>query len=92
MRRPGQIILMSVINMDETLLRQIVREEIKVLLPLTEKLLTVQEVAAYLSYSTHTIYRLTSQNRIPFHKKSGALYFRESELLEFITKGNRSHE
>lgn len=88
----NQSINMSIIKLDETILRQIVREELQALLPLTERFLNVQEAAVYLRCTPSTVYRLTSEKRIPFHKQSGALLFKESELLDYITNGKRSAE
>jgi excisionase family DNA binding protein len=76
-------------NVHETLLRQIVREEIQELLPVTEKFINAREAASFLSYSLDTLYNLTSRKLIPFHKVSGHLLFKESELSEYIKKGGR---
>ena len=78
---------MSTINMDEDLLRQIVREEIQVLLPVTEKYLSAKEAAEYLNYTLQSLYQLTCKGTVPHQKVNGHLLFKEAELSEYIKKG-----
>ncbi len=47
---------------------------------MNKPLLTVQEVATYTGLSTHTLYTMVSQRRVPYVKLGGALRF-DLELL-----------
>lgn len=61
--------------------------------PQTEKLLTVQEAANYLSLSVATIYSKVSRNELPFMKRGKRVYFTELELLNYLKNGrNKSNE
>jgi excisionase family DNA binding protein len=61
--------------------------------PQTEKLLTVQEAAAYLSLSVATIYSKVSRNELPFMKRGKRVYFTQMELLDYLKDGrNKSNE
>jgi len=52
--------------------------------PETDKLLTVDGAAEFLSLSKPTIYRKISERSIPFHKIGGRNYFISNELIKFI--------
>jgi excisionase family DNA binding protein len=53
-----------------------------------EKLLTVKEAAKFLSANPKNLYRLISQRRIPFIRKSGIGYrIRESDLMRWLQEG-----
>lgn len=47
--------------------------------------LSMREAALLTGYSEGTLYRLTSNKEIPHYKKRGKLYFRKSELEEWLT-------
>ena len=55
----------------------------------TEKLLTVQEAADFLSLTKATIYSKVSRGELPFMKRSKRLYFSSTELLEYIKVGRK---
>lgn len=55
----------------------------------TIEFLSVEETAKFLNLSVTTIYGLTSKNQIPFIKKSKRLYFKKSELEDWLVKGRR---
>ena len=46
--------------------------------------LDLQEAAALTGFSTGHIYRLTSSGQIPHYKKNRKLYFKKSELEEWM--------
>ena len=48
------------------------------------KLLTLDEVAVLLNKSASTIYTMTSEKRIPYHKQGNKLYFFEDEIIHWI--------
>lgn len=54
------------------------------------KLLTLNEVAALLGKSSSTIYAMTSDKRIPYHKRGNKLYFFEDEIIGWIEQGGTS--
>jgi excisionase family DNA binding protein len=51
--------------------------------------LNVQQAAKFLSISVSTVYKHTSERNIPFYTTGKRIYFRASELAEWLTK-NRS--
>lgn len=54
------------------------------------KLLTLDEVAVLLNKSASTIYTMTSEKRIPYHKQGNKLYFFEDEIIRWIEQGGAS--
>lgn len=53
-------------------------------------LLTLNEAAALLGKSPSTIYAMTSDKRIPYHKRGNKLYFFEDEIIAWIEQGGTS--
>ena len=53
-------------------------------------LLTLNEVAAPLGKSASTIYAMTSDKRIPYHKRGNKLYFFQNEIIAWIEQGGTS--
>lgn len=53
-------------------------------------LLTLNEVARLLGKSASTIYTMTSDKRIPYHKRGNKLYFFEAEIIDWIRQGGTS--
>lgn len=49
--------------------------------------LNLEEVAALLDKSASTIYAMTSEKRIPYHKRGNKLYFFEDEIIRWIEQG-----
>ena len=66
--------------------------EVKQAEPVSEEegFLTVDEAANYLHISVHTLYGMTSKNKIPYHKPGKKLYFLRSELEDWVASGRRS--
>ena len=54
------------------------------------RLLGLDDVAALLGKSTSTIYAMTSEKRIPYHKRGNKLYFFEDEIIGWIEQGGTS--
>lgn len=52
-------------------------------------LLSISDACKYLNLSKPTLYRFTSQNLIPFIKKSQKLYFRKLDLEAWIMEGKQ---
>lgn len=58
--------------------------------PLFEKeIMRVKQVSELLEYSIWHVYRLVSQNKIPFHKKGKTLFFMRSEILDWVYQGDQ---
>src|SRR5574344_2070735 len=53
-------------------------------------LLSLKEVAVLLGKSASTIYAMTSDKRIPYHKRGNKLYFFEDEVIAWIKQGGTS--
>lgn len=53
-------------------------------------LLALDDVAALLGKSASTIYAMTSEKRIPYHKRGNKLYFFEDEIICWIEQGGTS--
>jgi len=47
-------------------------------------LLTIQQAANHTGLSTHTLYKMVSQRRVPFVKLGGALRFNPEQLDQWI--------
>lgn len=54
-----------------------------------EKLLTIQEAAAFLSLTVPTIYTKVSKGELPVMKKSKRLYFSSTDLMKYVKQGRR---
>lgn len=57
--------------------------------PTEKKLLTLAEVAKYLSKSKSTIYSLTSNREIPHSKVGRRLYFDKDEIDQYVRSGRK---
>lgn len=51
------------------------------------RLLNLDELATLLDKSASTIYAMTSEKRIPYHKRGNKLYFFEDEIIRWIEQG-----
>ena len=83
MENPFEIIIEK-LNSIETLLKSMNRVE-NGNVTVTE-ILNVDEAAKYLSSTKSYIYKQTSQNEIPHYKRGKKIYFKRSELDDWITK------
>lgn len=54
------------------------------------RLLGLDDVATLLGKSASTIYTMTSEKRIPYHKRGNKLYFFEDEIIRWIEQGGTS--
>mgnify|MGYP000733966388 CR=1 FL=1 len=78
--------------------RQIIREELKAAFhdlsqsgneSSFEEMMTIEVATKFLSLSKSHLYKLTSTREIPHCKRGKRLYFKRSELIEWISKGKR---
>lgn len=54
-----------------------------------KKILTAFDVCNLLDLKISTLYSLTHQNKIPFYKTNGRIYFDANEIDEWIRTGRR---
>lgn len=75
----------------DRMLRKCVQSELQKLQvpqqPEKEKILFVEDAAYYLGLSKQTVYSYTSQGLIPFYKRAKKIYFKQSELKEWLERG-----
>ena len=53
----------------------------------SEEILTIEQVAKFLSLSKPTIYSKVSRRELPVMKRGGKLYFSRQELIEYLKLG-----
>ena len=53
----------------------------------SSEILNIEGACEFLNLAKPTIYTLTSKGKIPFFKKGKKLYFKRSELLQWIEQG-----
>jgi excisionase family DNA binding protein len=51
-----------------------------------KEILTVNEAAEFLNLETSYLYQLTSKRLIPFYRPGRKLYFKKSDLVDWISK------
>jgi len=51
------------------------------------ELLSTTQVSVLLNVTTSTVYSYVHFRKIPYHKKSGKLYFKRSEIMKWIESG-----
>ena len=49
-----------------------------------KEVMTIEEASKYLGFKTSYLYRLTSSNKIPFYKPGHKVFFKRSELEEWV--------
>ena len=54
-----------------------------------ENFINIKESSTYLDSSVQTIYRLVSQDKIPYYKTGKKLYFLKSDLRKWIIEGGQ---
>lgn len=47
--------------------------------------LNLKEAAAFIGYTTQWLYRMTARKDIPYYKRGVKLYFKKSDLEEWMT-------
>ncbi len=55
-----------------------------------DKIYGIKEAVQFLGIAKPTIYAKTSKGEIPHFKRAGRLYFRESELIQWIEEGRQN--
>lgn len=68
------------------IIEPLVEKHFKKLKPVDEKpFIQIEEAAALLNLARQTIYTMVSQGKIPFYKRGKRLYFKKSELIDWVT-------
>lgn len=73
----------------ESLLNQIINKKDIVNNTIVNEIMTVKEVADYLSLSVPTIYGLNSKREIPCMKRGKRLYFNKTEINDWLMKSRK---
>lgn len=55
-----------------------------------KEVMTIEEASKYLDFKPSYLYRLTSSNKIPFYKPGHKVFFKRSELDEWVFKHRES--
>lgn len=55
-----------------------------------KEILTVNEAAEFLNLETSYLYQLTSKRLIPFYRPGRKIYFKKSDLIDWISKYRQS--
>lgn len=93
MPRIVKVLSANIADMTETL--RILRDEVEDLRgalmakPISSRRIPIgfDRACEIVGKSKNTLYRYTSQGRIPHYKKGGSVYFFEDELLEWVRAG-----
>ena len=76
-------------NLIQTNVRQILSEKgLEANFPAND-ILSIEQACQYLKLAKQTIYGFTSKNEIPFFKKGKKLYFKKSELEQWLLDGRQ---
>lgn len=80
----------------ENLIRQCLKDELALIADRPIKgehnqsqILNINQAAKFLNLAKPTVYALTSKKKVPFFKTGKKLYFKRSELLEWIEAGKQ---
>ena len=60
--------------------------------PSSNRLLTLDEVAGYLRLSTHTLYKMAQQERIPAFKVANQWRFKKDEIDTWIERSRKRRQ
>lgn len=88
MENPFELIMRK-LDAIESLLRNVSSVPDKQLAPVAE-VLNLNQASEYISLSKSAIYKKTSERNIPHFKKGKKLYFKRSELDEWLTENKIS--
>lgn len=80
MENPFKLILARLDSIE----RAIERIKIPTQIQVVNELMDMKEVVLYLKISSSAIYKLTSSNRIPHYKNGKKVYFKKSEIDEWV--------
>lgn len=69
--------------------RQALSEQVSNAKESVNEILSVEQAGRFLNLAKQTLYGFTSKNEIPFFKRGKKLYFRKSELEQWLTEGKQ---
>jgi excisionase family DNA binding protein len=78
------------INHDLTLLLQRIEEQMNANNLASKEIFSVNEAAEFLGLKTSYLYQLTSKRLIPFYRPGRKLYFKKSDLIDWISSHRQS--
>ena len=81
-----QVELESLIH---TSVRQALSEQANTAKEPVNEILSAEQASQFLNLAKQTIYGLTCKNEIPFFKRGKKLYFKKSELEQWLTEGRQ---
>ncbi|MBA0885146.1 helix-turn-helix domain-containing protein [Flavobacterium undicola] len=81
MENPFELILERLDRIEKAIQKLDIREEPKALV---KELQNLEQLSSYLKVSKSAIYKLTSTKEIPHYKNGHKLYFKKSEIDEWI--------
>jgi len=76
-------------DLEATLLRALSKMNLSNSLVEESEILTIQEAADLLKLAKQTLYQLCNKRAVPYYKKNKRLYFKRSELLDWIDEGKQ---
>jgi len=86
MENPFEIILEKLRSIESLLIEQNGRTVNNIEADPQKDILTISDAAEYLNLSKSALYKMTSKLAIPFYKVGKKIYFKHTELLEWIEK------
>lgn len=89
MENPFEIIIERLDNIEKILLEMLKKDISNSQVSDSEEIMTVDQVAVYLSLSKPTIYGKCSAREIPCFKTGKRVYFMKSEINEWLKTGKR---
>ena len=76
-------------NLIQSTVRQVLSEQTSNTSESVNDILSVEQAGKFLNLAKQTLYGFTSKNEIPFFKRGKKLYFRKSELEQWLTQGKQ---
>lgn len=79
MENPFEIILEKLNNIEKAI------EKLNTASKSEEEFMNIEQVASFIGLSKTSVYGLTHKQKIPYFKASKRLYFKKSEIINWIT-------
>ena len=89
MENPFEIIEQRLNNIENQLSELLKMAKAPTLKEATEEIMTVEQLSDYLTIARQTIYGKCSSKEIPYYKRGKRLYFKKSEINNWINCGIR---
>jgi excisionase family DNA binding protein len=85
MENPFEILMQRLDNIERLLYE--IKQQKEATNTVAKEIMNLSELAEYLGLTKATIYNMTSTRKIPHFKKSKKIYFKTSEINEWMSKG-----